>query len=208
MRTTLYRALLASISSFSFSCYFAFLSSGIAFKQLIILSCSFRSCMAAGVLLTFHFFTHLIPKLSHVDDGTRFERVFPKMLDTRNRGQPPAFCFDGSVQASCFSVLRFSPAIYQPTRATICTFLTNLYNTYFRTTWHFPQNLQVSFVPLNNNDHCHKHPYLSPSTARSLYDVMNGGCQGGKGRGLGRKKRWNKASYCTVIFLSAFCKND
>lgn len=106
-----------------------------------------------------------------------------------------------------FSVC-FSPAIYQPTRATICTFLTNLYNTYFRTTWHFPQNLQVSFVPLNNNDHCHKHPYLSPSTARSLYDVMNGGCQGGKGRGLGRKKRWNKASYCTVIFLSAFCKND
>lgn len=106
MRTTLYRALLVSISSFSFSCYFAFLSSGIAFKQLIILSCSFRSCMAAGVLLTFHFFTHLIPKLSHVDDGTRFERVFPKMLDTRNRGQPPAFCFDGSVQASCLSVLR------------------------------------------------------------------------------------------------------
>lgn len=84
-----------------FSCYPFLLISSIALTHFM-LSCSFRSCMAAGVLLKFHFFTHLIPKLLHVNDGTRFERVFPKMLDTRNRGQQPAFCFDGSVRASSF----------------------------------------------------------------------------------------------------------
>lgn len=167
-----------------------------------MLSCSFRSCMAAGVLLTFHFFTHLIPKLSHVDDGTRFERVFPKMLDTRNRGQPPAICFDGSVQASCFSVLRFVFHLRYTNQqgqqfvhfSPISTIPISV------PPWHFPQNLQVLFVPSTTTTIV-INIIISPSTARSLYDVMNGGCQGGKGRGLGREKRWNQANSIVLLFF-------
>lgn len=86
--------------------------------------------------------------------------------------------------------------------ATICTFLTNLYNTYCHTTWHFSQNLHVLFVPANSKDHCHKHHYLSPSTARSLYDVMNGGRKGGKGRKEATKeRRWNKANSIVPLFF-------
>lgn len=202
MPTTFYRALLIPISSFSFSCYFAFLISSIAFKQLIMLSCSFRSCMAAGVLLTFDFFTHLIPKLSHVNDGTRFERVFPKMLDTRNRRQPPAFCFDGSVQPSCFSVLRLFFTCDIPTNKGNNLYISHQSLQYlFPCHMAFPLKFTSLVCPLNNNDHCHKHRYLSPSTARSLYDVMNGGCHGGKGRELGGKKRWNKANSIVLLFF-------
>lgn len=58
-----------------------------------------------------------------------------------------------------FCLFIFQPAIYQPTRATICTILANLYNTYFHTTRHFPKKKksQVLFVPHNNNDHRLKH---------------------------------------------------
>lgn len=30
---------------------------------------------------------------------------------------------------------------------------------------------------------------------------MNGGCQGGKGRGLGRKKRWKKVNSIVLLFF-------
>lgn len=158
--------------------------------------------MAAGVLLTFHFFTHLIPKLSHVNDGTRFERVFPKMLDTRNRGQPPAICFDGSVQASCFSVLRFVFHLRYTNQqgqqfvhfSPISTIPISV------PPWHFPQNLQVLFVPSTTTTIVIKHHYLSLDCKVSLRRDERW-LPKRKGRGLGREKRWNQANSIVLLFF-------